>query len=148
GRGRTAPYRVCRSPRRPASECPLPRGALSPPILRRNRVPPMIANHGRTRVRPCVDMSTKPEGWQRVLSAGPLALVLLIASPSPAPAGERIELTAATIVVRSGVTDASERIAPAVLQEEVFARTGIRWPIESAWPRSGAVIAIGVAGET
>ncbi len=88
--------------------------------------------------------------WRRWRLSGAVAggclLVSLLASASPAAAGEAIDLTTATIVIRSGVVDASEQIAPEVLQEEVLARTGIRWPIESAWPRSGAVIAIGVAG--
>lgn len=81
-----------------------------------------------------------------IAGASVFAIALLMGLAAQAAAGERIDLTTATIVVRDGVTDPSERIAPAVLQEEVLARTGIRWPVASGWPSSGAVIAIGVAG--
>lgn len=53
------------------------------------------------------------------------------------PSDAHLDLTTATIVVRSGARPAAEATAAKVLQEEVERRTGLRWPISSSWPATG-----------
>ena len=48
---------------------------------------------------------------------------------------ESIDLTKATIVIRSGDLPAAEKIAPTILVEEIQRRTGVQWKISSDWPR-------------
>jgi hypothetical protein len=55
---------------------------------------------------------------------------------------ESIDLRSAVIVVRPGSIPAAERAAAVVLSEEIDKRTGIRLATSTAWPRSGAVIAL------
>ena len=57
-------------------------------------------------------------------------------------ASTTLDLSKATIVVRSGTLPAGERIAARVLVEEVEKRTGLYWPITTNWPPRGVVIAI------
>ena len=60
----------------------------------------------------------------------------------------QLDLTRATIVVRSGAVPPAEEMAARVLKEEVKTRTGLDWPITGRWPKSGAVIAISSGQET
>ena len=57
-------------------------------------------------------------------------------------AATTLDLSKATVVVRSGKLPPAEETAARVLAEEVQKRTGLNWPIRSAWPADGAVIAI------
>jgi hypothetical protein len=66
---------------------------------------------------------------------------LLILISSAAFAGT-LDLTRASIVVRPGDLPPAERTAGTVLAEEIEKRTGLRLPVVTAWPDSGAVIAI------
>lgn len=68
-----------------------------------------------------------------------LAVTLAISAPAPAAAGP--DLGAASIVIGSKAT-AGDRLAASVLREEVRARTGLDWPVTTAWPAGGAVVAI------
>ncbi len=54
-----------------------------------------------------------------------------------------LDLTRATVVVRSGSLPAGEQTAARVLVEEVKKRTGSDLKITTVWPRSGPVIALG-----
>ena len=56
---------------------------------------------------------------------------------------ETIDLSKATVVIRSGDLPAGEKIAPTILVEEVARRTGVQWKVTSEWPkRADAIIAI------
>jgi len=58
------------------------------------------------------------------------------------------DLTHAVIVVRPADTAPEvERTAATVLMEEVERRTGIRWKLQSEWPRSGWAVAV-ISGST
>lgn len=52
------------------------------------------------------------------------------------------DLSGATLVVRGGTLPPAEAQAAIVLQEELEKRTGIRWPIATAWPATGPVVAL------
>ena len=71
-------------------------------------------------------------------------LVLLqttILSPHISLANE-IDLSDATIVVRSADLSNAEQMAAVVLVEEIEARTGIRLRTSISWPEGGPVIAV------
>lgn len=56
---------------------------------------------------------------------------------------ESIDLSKATVVIRSGDLPAAEKIAPTILTEEVASRTGLNWKVTSEWPANAdAIIAI------
>ncbi len=57
-------------------------------------------------------------------------------------AATALDLSKATVVVRSGAVPAAEQTAASVLVEEVRRRTGLSWPISTNWPARGSVIAI------
>ena len=59
---------------------------------------------------------------------------------SAAPA--TLDLSNATVVIRSGTLAPAEQTAARVLVEEVKKRTGWNWPVSTAWPPKGVVIAI------
>ena len=60
-----------------------------------------------------------------------------------------LDLTKATVVIRSGPLAPAEQTAARVLVEEVKMRTGLKWPISTVWPKRGVVIAISSgAGDT
>jgi len=62
-------------------------------------------------------------------------------------AAATIDLSKATVVVRSGTLPPAEQTAARVLVEEIGKRTGLTWKISSAWPSRGAVIAIASGSE-
>ena len=53
-----------------------------------------------------------------------------------------LDLSRATVVVRSETAPAGEETAASVLVEEVSKRTGLAWPISSVWPKENPVIVI------
>ena len=56
---------------------------------------------------------------------------------------ESLDLTKATVVVRSGDLPAAEKIAPTILTEEITRRTGVTWKVVHEWPaKADVVIAI------
>jgi hypothetical protein len=57
-------------------------------------------------------------------------------------AATNLDLTKATVVIRSGTLPAAELTAARVLAEEVKKRTGLDWPISTVWPKHGVAIAI------
>jgi len=57
-------------------------------------------------------------------------------------AATSLDLSQATVVVRSGTLPAAEQTAARVLVEEVRKRTGLNWPLSTAWPKHGVVIAV------
>src|SRR5436190_35869 len=63
-------------------------------------------------------------------------------------ASAMLDLSRATIMVRSGTVPPAERTAARVLVEEIRKRTGLSWPISTTWPARGSVIAISSVGET
>jgi hypothetical protein len=75
-----------------------------------------------------------PAAWL-ALAAGQCLLTSEVAA---AP----VDLTKARVVVRSGELPPAEQMAARVLVEEVAKRTGLKWPISTAWPKSGVAIAI------
>ena len=68
------------------------------------------------------------------------ALIALV--PAVCRASAILDLSKATVVVRSGTIPSAEQTAARVLVEEVRKRTGLNWSISSAWPQQGTVIAI------
>ncbi len=80
----------------------------------------------------------------RVLVIAVLAVVP-ISSAHAADASGRVDLSRATIVVRSGEPAAAEQRAATVLVEEIAARTGLQWNQSAEWPNEGPVIAITLA---
>ncbi len=80
----------------------------------------------------------------RVLVIAFLA-VLPISSAHAADASGRVDLSRATIVVRSGEPAAAEQRAATVLVEEIAARTSLQWNQSAEWPNEGPVIAITLA---
>jgi hypothetical protein len=60
---------------------------------------------------------------------------------SEAPADAAHDFTVSTIVIAPRATPGDE-LAAQVLKEEMQARTGLDWPIATAWPAAGAVVAI------
>ena len=79
--------------------------------------------------------------WKQVFGA----LIFTLAAASVHASS--IDLTNATIVVRSGELSPGESIAPVVLAEEMEKRTGIAWDIAADFPEAGAVIVIGSRAE-
>ena len=75
-----------------------------------------------------------------------VAIILLAASLGLPGLGRaaaaKMDLSKATVVVRSGNLPPAEQMAARVLVEEVKQRTGLTWPISTNWPKRGAVIAI------
>ena len=64
-------------------------------------------------------------------------------------AATNLDLTKATVVIRSGTLSPAEQTAARVLVEEIKKRTGLNWPISTVWPKRGVVIAISSgAGDT
>lgn len=57
-------------------------------------------------------------------------------------AAQVIDLSDATVVVRSGAIPQAEQSAALVLVEEIAKRTGITLPVSDTWPVKGAAIAI------
>ena len=53
-----------------------------------------------------------------------------------------LDLSKATVVVRSGAPPPAEQTAARVLVEEVKKRTGFNWPVTTVWPSRGLVITI------
>ena len=80
------------------------------------------------------------------------AVILLMSSLSllaNSHAATNLDLTKATVVIRSGPLPAAEQTAARVLVEEVQKRTGLKWAITTVWPKRGVVIAIASgAGDT
>ncbi len=67
-------------------------------------------------------------------------LFLMAASSVQAQA---IDLTKATIVIRSGDLPAGEKIAPTILAEEIARRTGLQFKVTTEWPaKADTIIAI------
>lgn len=64
-----------------------------------------------------------------------------VANTSQPPPGI-VSLTSAVVVQRSGTLPKSEAKAAVVLAEEIQDRTGLNWPVTTAFPASGTVIAI------
>jgi len=62
------------------------------------------------------------------------------------PGAAMLDLSRATVVVRSGTVPAAEQAAARVLVEEVRERTGLNWPLSTVWPAHGSVIAISSGG--
>src|SRR5689334_15402534 len=73
-------------------------------------------------------------------------LLLTIAASGLVPAWAAIDLSKATVVVRSGALPAAEQTAAEVLTAEVAKRTGIRLKVATRAPASGSVIAIKESG--
>ena len=58
-------------------------------------------------------------------------------------AADPIDLTKATIVIRSGDLPPAEKIASTILTEEIARRTGVQWKVVNEWPaKAETVIAI------
>ena len=55
---------------------------------------------------------------------------------------ETLDLSRATVVIRSGTLPPAEQTAARVLVEEVKKRTGFNWRVTTVWPKRGVVIAI------
>jgi hypothetical protein len=75
------------------------------------------------------------------------AAILLLATGFGLPgvchaAPAALDLSKATVVVRSGIRPPAEQTAARVLVEEVQRRTGFHWQVSTAWPERGVVIAI------
>ena len=79
---------------------------------------------------------------QTRLWAAVLCLMTSLCLLTNSLAATDLDLTKATVVVRSGVIPAAEETAARVLVEEIKKRTGLNWPITTAWPKGGVVIAI------
>src|ERR1043166_9406364 len=68
-------------------------------------------------------------------------------APAICRAAALLDVSKATVVVRSGMVPPAERTAARVLVEEVNKRTGLNWPISTVWPKHGALIAISSGGD-
>lgn len=74
-----------------------------------------------------------------------LCLTIVIPLPLNSVFAATIDLSSATIVVRSGDRPAAEKVAPTILSEEIARRTGVNWPVVEQWPAdSKAIIALSV----
>ena len=72
----------------------------------------------------------------------PTVLILCLCSFHTVRA-ESIDLTSATIVIRSGNLPPAEKIAPTILIEEINRRAGTAWKARSEWPQqANSIIAI------
>jgi hypothetical protein len=77
-----------------------------------------------------------------------IALLLIALFPAVVLADGALDLTRATIVVRSGAdVPLPERTASTLLAEEVAKRSGLKWEVATAWPVSGPAIAILSGGD-
>lgn len=77
-----------------------------------------------------------------------VALSFLLPSfwlPINCHAATDLDLTQATVVIRSGTLPAAEQTAARVLVEEIKKRTGLTWPISTVWPERGGVVALSSA---
>ncbi|WP_010586748.1 hypothetical protein [Schlesneria paludicola] len=76
----------------------------------------------------------------RLIRVIAFAVGLLVVSTVQA---ERIDLTRAVVVIRSGDLPAAEKVASTILTEEIARRTGLSWKVVSEWPaKADVVIAI------
>jgi hypothetical protein len=74
-----------------------------------------------------------------------LLIGTLFASLSASLQADTLDLSKVTIVVRDGDRPAAEKIAPAVLTDEINRRTGLTWNVTDRWPaKADAVIALSV----
>lgn len=72
-----------------------------------------------------------------------LSVLFAAVGATPADADTEPDLTRATVVVRdAGAAPLVERTAAQVLTEETEKRTGMRWSIETTWPKEGWAVAI------
>lgn len=76
------------------------------------------------------------------LSAAILCLTTSLFLITHSPAATDLDVSKATVVIRSGPQPTAEQTAARVLVEEIKKRTGLDWPISTEWPKRGAVIAI------
>lgn len=60
----------------------------------------------------------------------------------------RVDVSGATVIVRSAERSPAERMAATMLIEEVQKRTGLEWAQSFEWPDEGSVIAISLADAT
>lgn len=75
----------------------------------------------------------------------PAAVIWLTSSwclPTNSLAAPNLDLTTATVVIRSGPLPPAEQTAARVLVEEIKKRTGLSWRVGTVWPKRGGVIAI------
>ncbi len=80
---------------------------------------------------------------QKVLTAAIVLLATGLGLPWTCHAtAATLDLSKATVVIRSGTLPAAEQTAARVLVEEVKKRTGLDWPVSAAWPTAGVVIAV------
>ena len=78
-----------------------------------------------------------------MLMTGRLMLIcVLFCVLVSAPGAEMLDLSRATLVVRSGELPNAESAAATVLVEEIESRTGIQLSRSTEWPKNGAVIAL------
>jgi hypothetical protein len=64
-------------------------------------------------------------------------------APDQTAAAPAYDLRTATILIAPTAGE-DERLAANVLREEIAARTGLSWPIATAWPAAGPVVALGI----
>jgi hypothetical protein len=69
-----------------------------------------------------------------------LMSVVFVTVPGIFSTAAEIDLTAATVVIRSGDLPAGEKIAPVILTEEIASRTDLAWNITPEWPSQAAAI--------
>jgi hypothetical protein len=67
---------------------------------------------------------------------GSLCVLFVGLSPLSGNAGDTIDLSHATVVVREGSRPAAEKIAPTILTEEIAKRAGVSWPVSGRWPEA------------
>jgi hypothetical protein len=80
---------------------------------------------------------------QRGLTAAMLLLAMGFGLPGVCHAASAaLDVSKATVVVRSGLLPPAEQTAAHVLVEEVERRTGFHWQVGTVWPKRGVVIAI------
>jgi hypothetical protein len=70
------------------------------------------------------------------------AALVVAVSAWTAAAGEAIDLSEATVVVRGQAAPLVEQTAATVLVEEIEKRTGLRWMIAEQWPSKGPAVGI------
>lgn len=81
------------------------------------------------------------------MALGTLAVPLLLGMHDHPRGAEPMDMTRSTLVVPESAARLV-RTAAEVLREEVEKRTGIRWPIATAWPKSGWAIGIVAGGDS
>ena len=72
-----------------------------------------------------------PETYMRHLRFVFLAAMAGVSSTAHAAS---LDLSKAVVVVREGDRPAAEKIAPAILTEEIATRTGLQWTVSEEWP--------------